>query len=159
VSTRTEAPRCHAFQGPAAGRQVQGFGPRSSFYPQRRERTSGELVFARTAKGWLPVGHIVERDGVRLFRKQVDSRRHRLHSPPAYALEEGTLAKLAAARVQVIEVREMDTGRVLRAPLRAFAEQGLPVRRGGFEAQVALPLARWQVDDPRQGVLFGEVGA
>jgi hypothetical protein len=97
---------------------------------------------------------VVERDGVRLFRKEVDSRRHRLHSPPAYALEEATLNELVGALVEVVEVRETDSGRVLRAPLRAFAERGVAVHRGGFDRQVALPLARWQVEDPRQGVLF-----
>ena len=101
----------------------------------------------------------MERGGVRIFRKDVDSRRHRLHSPPAYALEEATLSELAAARVEVVEVAETDTGRVLRAPLRSFAEQGLPVRRGGFEPQVALPLARWQVEEPGQRALFGDGSA
>jgi hypothetical protein len=102
------------------------------------------------------VGYIEERGGVRVFVKRADSRRHRLHSPPAYALEEAVLTELAGAGVVVVEVAEVDTGRLLRAPLRAFAEQGVPVHRGGFEAQVALPLARWQVADPRQVALFGE---
>jgi hypothetical protein len=58
--------------------------------------------------------------------------------------------------VQVVEVTETDTGRVLRAPLRAFAECGVAVHRGGFDRQVALPLARWQVEEPGQVTLFGE---
>jgi hypothetical protein len=151
-----EAPRRDTFQGPATGRELRGVEPRSSLYLRRRERARGDAVFARTAKGWLAVGHIVERGGLRVFVKRVDSRCHRLHSPPAYALEERTLQQLATARVQVVEVAETDTGRVLRAPLRSFAEQGLPVHRGGFERQVALPLARWQVEDGRQGRLFVE---
>jgi len=144
-----------ASSNPRAGRG-EAFATSRALYHEQDRAGRGEPLFARTAKGWLPVGHIVERDGVRLFAKRVDSRRHRLLSPPAYAVSKGVLDRLTAVGAVAVEVTEMDTGRVLRAPLRAFAEEGVSIRRGGFEGQVALPLARWQVEDPRQGCLFAE---
>jgi len=143
-----------ASANPRAGRG-EAFATLGTLYHGRSRAGRGEPVFARTARGWRPVGRIVERDGVRLFAKRVDSRLHRLLAPPAYALEEAVLRELAAARVQVVEVTEADTGRVLRAPVRAFAEQGLPVHRAGFDAQVALPLARWAVESEDQLPLLG----
>lgn len=149
------ASRATAVAHGRAACQAEGHRPDCTpvrFYHNRGPEE--RAVFANTARGWRPVGHIVERGGVRFFVKQVDSRKHRLHSPPAYALEEATLQELTAARVQVVEVTETDTGRVLRAPLRAFAERGLPVHRGGFARQVALPLGCWTVEDPRQPALL-----
>ena len=110
----------------------------------------GQLLFAWTAKGWLPVGEVVRENGMTLLRKRVDSRRHKLRRPEAYGLEVSLLAQAEALGVRQVELFESDTGRVLTASLSAFREHGVEIQRGGFAPQLALPLAWWSARDPRQ---------
>ncbi len=111
-------------------------------------------LFAQTAKGWLPVGRIVQRGGQRVLVKTVDSRKHQLQRPPGYALEVQTLEQAARLGVSRVEIQEEDTGRSLSASIADFWEKGKPIQRGGFAPQRALPLAYWAINSPCQPQLF-----
>ncbi|GBD22998.1 hypothetical protein HRbin29_00648 [bacterium HR29] len=95
------------------------------------------------------VGAIVWRDGRAVLRKQVDSRRHQLRRPPAWAIAEAHLELLEveggpSALVELEDERQ----RRWTATVEDFRRHGFPVERSGFEPQVALALAHWGLIDP-----------
>jgi len=154
----TEALSGFAFEGRAAertGRASRSFPPGDYHAAGRGAR--GEPVFAQTARGWRPVGHITERHGVKLLGKEANSRVHRLRRPEGYALETAVIGELRKRGVSLVEVHERDTGRTLRASIESFDAHGLRIARGGFAPQVVLPLARWSVEEKGQPALL-EVG-
>jgi len=157
VNGLSKAPGGFAFEGRTAGREKRSRTLSRALYHEQDRAGRGEPVFARTAKGWLPVGHIEDRGGCKVLAKEVDSKRHRLRRPEGYALEGSVVEEARERGVSEVEIRERDTGRTLRAALDAFDTHGLPIARAGFAPQVVLPLARWQVEDPRQAALFGKV--
>ena len=131
------------------------FAASRALYHGRSRAGRGEPVFARTAKGWVPVGHIEDRGGCKVLAKEVDSKRHRLRRPEGYALEGSVVEEARERGVSEVEIRERDTGRTLRAALDAFDTHGLPIARAGFAPQVVLPLARWAVESEDQLPLLG----
>ena len=155
MSIRTETPRGTGWRPGTAGRRNKAHRSlaRHRFYQQGGAPAS-EQLFAQTAKGWLPVGRVEQRDGGKVLVKQVDSERHRLRKPPGYALECSTFDEARAAGVTVVEIHERDTGQTLTATIDAFERHGLRLTRGGFAPQIALPLSRWQVRDPKAPTLF-----
>ncbi len=155
MSLVTKAPCGQLVEGQAAGR-TRGV---SRDYPQKEYHCGGrgargEPVFARTARGWRPIGYIMERNGVNTFGKDVHSKRHRLRKPEGYALETAVIGELRQRGVSLVEVRERDTGETLRATLDAFDRHGVRIARGGFAPQVVLPMARWSAEPECQGRLF-----
>jgi len=158
VNRLTEAPSGFAFEGRAAGRtgRASRSFPREDYHEGGRG-ARGEPVFAQTARGWRPVGHITERHGVKVLGKEANSRRHRLRRPEGYALETAVIGELRERGVSLVEVHERDTGRTLRASIESFDAHGLRIARGGFAPQVVLPLARWSVEEKGQPALL-EVG-
>jgi hypothetical protein len=90
----------------------------------------------------------------RVFRKRCRAE-HVLHSPPAVAIDEAVLLRLHQLGCKRVEVELVESGRTLTAPFSAF-ENGIRLDRGHGE-QIALPLCRWRVEEPRQPALFEEV--
>ncbi len=85
-------------------------------------------VVGRLAGGWL--------------RKHVDTARHQLRQPPAWAIDREHLERmeaLGAAGVLLID----ETGTEWRATVSAFRQLGIAIERG-HGRQIALPLARWE---------------
>ena len=113
-------------------------------------RTGKQVLFARTAKGWLAVAEVVDD----LLRKQVNSRKHKLRKPPGYAVEESVIEQAEALGVTRVELTERDTGRVLRAPLSAFRDKGIRIARGGFAPQLCLPIAKWSTGNAAQPAML-----
>lgn len=80
------------------------------------------------------------------YRKQVHtSMGHMLQKPPAWAIADSVLAEAEELGARTVEIEDLDTGRVWRAPLRAFREHGFRVHRGRFEPQTGLTLNRWHL--------------
>lgn len=87
--------------------------------------------------------------------KHVDSSRHQLLKPPAWAIDRDHLDRLEAqGAVGVLLIDEHGTE--WRATVADFRRYGIPINRG-HGAQVALPLARWRRTVAGQLSLFGEV--
>jgi hypothetical protein len=103
----------------------------------------------------MPVAEVIEQGGACILRKQVNSKKHRLHKPPGYALEESVIIEAEALGVTQVLLVERDTGRVLRAELRAFRDYGLRIERGGFAPQWVLPIERWSTGNAVQLQLLG----
>ena len=100
-------------------------------------------------------GQVVGRVQAGWLTKRVDSRRHQLRQPPAWAVDRGHLGRLEAmGAFGVLLVDEHGTE--WRATLDAFRRYGIPLDRG-HGPQVALPLARWRRSVAGQLRLFGEV--
>jgi hypothetical protein len=89
------------------------------------------------------------------FRKRCRNE-HVLHSPPAVAIDESVLLRLHQLGCERVEVELVESGRTLSAPFSAFEDYGFRLDRGHGE-QIALPLCRWRVEEPRQPALFEEV--
>jgi hypothetical protein len=88
--------------------------------------------------------------------KRVDTRRHQLRKPPAWAIDLSHLDRLQAiGGCGVLLVDE--TGTEWRATVQAFHCYGVPIDRG-HGPQIALPLARWRCIAAGQLVLFSEEG-
>lgn len=87
--------------------------------------------------------------------KHVDSSKHQLVKPPAWAIDREHLDRLeamGAAGVLLID----ETGTEWRATVADFRCYGIPINRG-HGVQVALPLARWRRTVAGQLSFFGEV--
>ncbi len=89
------------------------------------------------------VGTLLEDDRGLWMRKYVDSRKHQLWKPPAWACDVEHLRQLAD--VGGVGVRlEDERGRVWKATLAQFRAHGIPIDRG-HGPQVALELRHWAV--------------
>lgn len=82
-----------------------------------------------------------------MLRKSVSAAKHFLRKPPAICFDEGILATAQSFGARYVEVTDRDSGRVFRANLCDFDRYGFGFDRG-FGKQRALPLARWQVQQP-----------
>lgn len=92
-----------------------------------------------------------------VLRKTVAASLHFLRKPPSIAFDCSILDAARQAGVRRIEVLDRETDRTYTASLGDFERWGVSVNRG-FGAQRALPLERWQVRRPGDGVqlaLFG----
>ncbi len=91
--------------------------------------------------------------------KHVDTNTHQLRFPPAWCIDRHHLERLealGAAGVRLID----EKGTEWRATTAAFERFGIPLERG-HGRQVALPLAKWDVQTPGGSVqlnLFEGVG-
>jgi hypothetical protein len=98
-----------------------------------------------------PVGEIC--DG--WLTKRVNTSRHQLQRPPAWATDERHLDQLEAINGQGVRLID-EAGRIWTAALSAFRHHGIKLNRG-FGQQVALPLKFWQIVcpfEPQQHALF-----
>jgi hypothetical protein len=91
------------------------------------------------------------RDG--WLTKRVDSRRHQLRRPPAWAVDRAHLERLTALGARGVRLVD-ERGQTWSATVEAF-QRGFVIDRGHGE-QVALPLAFWRVEpsNARQLALF-----
>ena len=91
------------------------------------------------------------------LRKTVLASKHFLRKPPAIAFDVAILDAARQAGVERVEVLDRESGRNYTATLADFDRFGVSLNRG-FGVQLALPLARWQVRRPSDGIqlsLFG----
>lgn len=78
------------------------------------------------------------------FYKRARSTVHLLRRPRAWACDVDALDQARAAGAEWVEIADQDTGTRYRAALADFYRRGLKVDRG-HGAQLALPLAAWEV--------------
>jgi len=78
------------------------------------------------------------------FYKRARSTVHLLRRPRAWACDVDALDQARAAGAEWVEVHDLDTGTRYRAALADFYRRGLRVDRG-HGAQLALPLAAWEI--------------
>mgnify|MGYP000117904916 CR=1 FL=1 len=91
-------------------------------------------------------------DGFRLVRKARGSV-HMLKKPLAWCFELSILETAHEHGASLVEVHDLESGIVYTTPLATLWRHGIRIRRG-FGEQIALPLAHWHREDPRQLVLL-----
>jgi len=93
-----------------------------------------------------------------VLRKRVIGSMHMLRQPPAWAIDSQILEQAQRDGVRKVEIADIESGKVYRAPLVAFFIHGICIDRGHGQ-QIALPGAHWYVEamGARQLDLFGEI--
>jgi len=76
------------------------------------------------------------------FIKRVRASRHFLTTPPAIALDIGSLTQAERAGAVWVQIIEIESGTTYRATIRQIREQGVEFDRG-YGRQVYLPLNSW----------------
>jgi hypothetical protein len=92
-----------------------------------------EALLFRNAKG-LVVGHFINK----IYRKRVDSKKHRLRVMNAYGIDSGIVEELKTLECQEIRILETDTQQVLSIPFNQFV--ALAVERNFEGSQKFLPV-------------------
>jgi len=77
--------------------------------------------------------------------KRVRSSRHMLRRPPALAFDAAILEQARQDGASVVEILDVETGRIYRAAIDAFELHGFRLNRG-FGEQVGLALCYWRVE-------------
>lgn len=95
-------------------------------------RKDHKKIYAQNGK---VVGY-VESD---VFRRTV-AEKHYLQKPPALALENHILDQLKQTGCRMIVFVDKQDGTERKTTLEHFIEAGIPIQRGGWPKQVALPL-------------------
>ena len=93
---------------------------------------------------------LVTQDGTLL--KRIKYSKHTLKTPPALALSIESLDEAERNGAVRCEITDIESGRIFRATLATIRERGILIERGGFEAQLALPLERWAVTGPGEPI-------
>lgn len=83
-----------------------------------------------------------------VFKKSISGSRHMLHKPPALALSVESLTQAEQAGASEIYITDKESGCVYSCSIDHFKENSFPIQRGGFEPQLALMLARFDVTSP-----------
>jgi len=81
----------------------------------------------------------------RILQKRLRGSLHQLRKPPAWAVDAAILEQASKDGALVVEVHDMETGKVYWAAISAFRRWGFEIDRG-YGRQVALPLERWTVE-------------
>jgi len=81
----------------------------------------------------------------RTLRKRVRGSLHQLRTPPAWAFDVSILEAARQDGAQTVEVADVESRKVYKAPILAFFLHGVHINRG-FGQQTALPLAYWHVE-------------
>lgn len=97
-------------------------------------------------------GRVVANIDGDLLYKNVDSRRHKLMRPPAWAFDVAVITTAEQAEVNRIEVFATDTGRRYRVGMDKFLEKAIQLDRG-HNKQLALPMRYWSTGEGQQGEL------
>jgi hypothetical protein len=79
------------------------------------------------------------------FFKSIQFSRHALRTPPALALDLGSLADAEHAGARYVEIRDTETGRVFKAAVGTIRARGWTIDRG-YGRQIALGLGEWARD-------------
>jgi len=77
--------------------------------------------------------------------KRVRGSRHMLRRPPALAFDAAILEQARQDGASVVEILDVETGRIYRAAIDAFELHGFKFNRG-FGEQVGLALCYWRVE-------------
>jgi len=103
-------------------------------------------------------GKPVARLSGKTLHKKVRGSAHMLRQPLAWAFDLNILETARQDGAEWVEIADIESGKVYRAPLVAFFLHGIRIDRGHGQ-QIALPLARWYVEamGARQLDLFGEI--
>lgn len=72
-----------------------------------------------------------------IFRVYRDSRKHKLHTPPAYAVQESFFTSTHFDQVKFIVIQELDTQKIYKTPAKLWLDRGFHLDRG-FGKQRAL---------------------
>ncbi|HCE18527.1 MAG TPA: hypothetical protein DEQ80_11770 [Anaerolinea thermolimosa] len=91
-----------------------------------------------------------------ILRKRVRGSVHQLRKPAGWAIDCDILHKARGDGATVVEVDDVESGKVYTAAMRLFDLYGFKFDRG-FGAQVGLPLKFWRVEiaGVRQLALWG----
>lgn len=84
------------------------------------------------------------KDGI--YRKEVDSRKHKLKNGNAYGIDADILKQLILKNCERIRLREKDTKRVYEVDLSVFLSHKSFVRDYDGE-QRFLPIGEWRLED------------
>lgn len=101
-------------------------------------------VYAQNGK---VVGYI--ENGV--FRRTV-AEKHYLQKPPALALENHVIDQLKKNGCRTIVFIDRQSGTERKATLDHFIEAGIPIQRGGWPKQLALPLGNFVTETKGEGL-------
>jgi hypothetical protein len=82
------------------------------------------------------------------FKKRIKFSKHALRTPPALALSVESPNQAEQVGAREIEITDIESGRVYSCSIEYFKQYAFPVRRGGFEPQLALVLQRFDVTSP-----------
>lgn len=88
-----------------------------------------------------------------ILRRRARGSVHMLRKPPSWAFERALLEQAHTAGVRLVQVHDLESGIVYTTPLATLWRHGIRIRRG-FPEQIALPLAHWHREDPKQPSLF-----
>ena len=77
--------------------------------------------------------------------KRVRGGVHQLRQPPAWAIDEKILQESINNGVKMVEIFDVETGKIYKVSINYFTKFGIRLNRG-FGLQVALPLNYWIVE-------------
>lgn len=79
------------------------------------------------------------------FKRRIKFSIHALRKPPALALSLEVLRQIEQAGTKEIELTDIESGRIFNTMLENFYLYAIPIHRGNFGRQLALPLNRWGI--------------
>jgi len=83
----------------------------------------------------------------RTLRKRVRGSLHQLRQPPAWAIDMQILEAARRDGAEFVEVADVESRKVYKAPILAFFLHGIHINRG-FGQQIALPINFWRIETP-----------
>ena len=91
----------------------------------------------------------------RTLQKRVRGSIHMLRRPPAWCVDAAILVQARKDGAQMVEVTDIETRRIYRAAVDAFALHGFKFNRGHGD-QIGLALSHWRIEpqDAKQMLLF-----
>jgi len=93
-----------------------------------------------------------------VFHKVVCRSKHFFRALKAWGNDKAVLLELMQIGCSALELYEKESGKIYRAALQTILQKGIEKDCGPYGVQVFLPEKEWQVKDPGQLALFGEVG-
>jgi len=90
----------------------------------------------------------------RIWAKTAQASRHQLRRPPAWALDVQDLAAAERLGVELVVVKDQESGRCFWASIATIRRRGLSLDRG-HGRQIALPL-RWWASSPGEALRLGQ---
>ena len=101
-----------------------------------------------------PVGSVDPATGI--FRKRCRASVHMLRRPVGWALDIQSLDEAEKAAATLVQIEDLESGKVYTASIKTIRDNGIPLDRG-FGEQLLLPLSGWTIRDSRQLSLWGAV--
>jgi len=79
------------------------------------------------------------------FKRRIKYSIHALQKPPALALSLDVLRQMEQAGTHEIEMTDIESGKIFRTTLAKFYRFAIPIQRGNFGRQLALPIKYWEI--------------